>query len=46
MIYYPGTLPTLNQQLTDINKSYRKVAPSDESLFIQRQTSQKDAKKN
>ena len=45
MIYYPDTLPALNQQLTDINKSYRKVASSDEGLFIQRQTSQKDANK-
>ena len=36
MIYDPDSLLTLKQQLTDINESCRKVAPSDGGLFIQR----------
>ena len=45
MIYDPDTLLTLKQQLTDINESCRKVAPSDGGLFIQRQTKQKNDNK-
>ena len=36
MIYNPDALLTVKQQLTDINESCRKVAPSYEGLFIQR----------
>ena len=45
MIYDPDTLLTLKQQLTDINESCRKVAPSDVGLFIRRRTKQKDDNK-
>ena len=38
MICDPDTLLTLKQQLTDINESCRKVAPSDGGFFIQRRT--------
>ena len=45
MIHDPDTLLILKHQLTDINESCRKVAPSDGSLFIQRRTNQKDTNK-
>ena len=45
MMYDPDALLTLKQQLTDIIESCRKFAPSDEGLFIQRQTKQKDTNK-
>ena len=45
MIYDPDTLLTLKQQLTDMNESCRKAAPSDGGLFIQRRTKGKDADK-
>ena len=45
MIYDPDTLLTLKQQLTDMNESCRKAAPSDGGLFIQRRTKGQDADK-
>ena len=45
MIYYPDTLLSLKQQLTEINKSCKKVVPSEAGLFIQRRTKQKDTNK-
>ena len=44
-VYCSSYRETAVQQLTDINESWTKVAPSDRDLFIQRQTRQKDANK-